>query len=90
MTTSPFKDGSVIPGSTPAEVAAWMVTSEEWRFADNPISALSHAVTRAAQASIDRRHDQARFWIEVSVALIAAADSPHVARGEVLTGLVER
>jgi hypothetical protein len=77
------------PGSPEAKAAA-IVADSAWHFADNPVKAVSHASTRAAQAQVDGRVGDARFWTRVGLLLVDAATNPNVKAGAVLTDLAAR
>ena len=70
---------------TPEQHAQSMSTDPKWGFADNPVPAVAHASTRAAQADAEGRRDQAVWWTSVGIALVALAQpNEHVKVGEVL------
>ncbi len=69
---------------TAAEVAASMEADPRWGFATSHVKAVGHASTRAAQASIEGRHDDARRWASVGLTLCADAG---VEPGSTLTDL---
>ncbi len=82
--------------TTPAEQTAAMIADPAWEFATNPTKAITHASTRAASAatgtgaqwarsSWSERQEQKLFWLNVGLALCAAAG---VEPGQVLTNLV--
>lgn len=81
---------------TPEETdAVEALASLPW-FADSPATVVAEATAKAAQhetgIGVYRPSDpgQAAFWTHVACGLVAVASSPHVTRGAILSGLVER
>lgn len=92
MTTeSPFEgNGSLRAGATVADVTAYMAAAPEWRFATNPVNAVSRATTTAAQADLTYRRDSAAFWTHTAVLLVALANNPYIQRGTILDALIAK
>jgi len=94
--TEPFDRGAVVPGATPAEVAAYMVAAPKWKFASNPVKAVAHATSSAFAAYEGRlgrgvvNHAEARFWTWVAVRLVEAAGTPHLGLGPTASDLLDR
>jgi len=78
---------------TPAEAkAAAIIADPDFRFATDPNSAIDFAAKSAAGArngSTVALPDisSARFWTEVGLRLVAAADNPAIEAGQILTAL---
>jgi hypothetical protein len=87
---SPFAHGSLLPGVTATEAAAYMAVAPEWDFAANPVNAIGHASGSAAHAYGIENHDAARLWTEIGLRLVAIAANPYVVAGGVLTDLAAR
>jgi PKD repeat protein len=85
-----FYQGSVIPGKTPEQVAAYLIAAPEWHFTDSPWKAVGHATTSAMTAATRYNHDHARFWTRVAVILVPAANSEHVYLGAGMADLREK
>ncbi len=84
--TGPMAQGVVAPGSTPAEVAAYIAALPS--FASDPAGHVSSATARAMTAHEVRRAKSARFFTHLAALLVAAAGNPAVQRGVVLVALV--
>jgi len=82
------KSGTVKAGKTEADVVAWMIAPESgWNFTDDPNNAITYCSGAAADAHAIGHPVQSRFWAGVGVALVAAADNPHIQVGAVLGDL---
>lgn len=93
MSESPYTSANCAvlrPDATPAMMVEWMTTAPEWGFADDPIRAVRAASGNALQSAIRGRHAAAKFWTEVGVALVAAADNPYIRVGASLGALAEK
>lgn len=82
-----FVNGTPVPGATALQVAAAMVADPQWGFATDPNRAFTHALTNAEEAHRIREgwvrdRAAARLWTHVAVLLVAAAEDPYLATGQ--------
>jgi len=77
---------AVLGVATPVEVADWIIAEPAWDFASNPVKAIGHASTVAADAYEKGRRASALFWTQVTLRLCDAAGHEP---GAVLGGLAD-
>jgi len=79
-----------LPPITPEEYAAGMVADPRWRFDVDPVSAVGAVTTAAANAAVNGRVQNARYFTQVALSLIQLADNPNIRVGAVLEDLAAK